>query len=101
MSRPQTPLGLSPRNSYVNLREAADPHSHTAPNGLASPIRAALDEKERLKAEMEVHAKLLREDGAEKAKKEEPGLPAGSPGALYLSTSKLSSHNALRSSAAR
>lgn len=37
-------------------------------------------EKERLKAEMEVQAALLRADGAEKAKKEEASMPASSPG---------------------
>lgn len=40
-------------------------------------------EKERIKAEMEAHAALLKKDDVvEKAKKEEVGMPAGSPGAL-------------------
>lgn len=71
MSRPTTPSGLSPRGSYVNLHSAL-----LDKEGANSP-----SEKERLKAEMEVQAALLRkEDGAERAKKEEPSLPAGSPG---------------------
>ncbi|KAK1927351.1 hypothetical protein DB88DRAFT_477706 [Papiliotrema laurentii] len=70
MSRPTTPSGLSPRGSYVNLHSAL-----LDKEGANSP-----SEKERLKAEMEVQAALLRkEDGAERAKKEEPSLPAGSP----------------------
>lgn len=45
-------------------------------DGSSSP-----SEKERIKAEMEVHAALLKkEDVEEKAKKEEVGMPAGSPG---------------------
>lgn len=66
MSRPTTPLGLSPRGSYVNLHSAM----------LDSP-----SEKERIRAEKEVQAALLKaEDGIERAKKEEVGMPAGSPG---------------------
>jgi len=38
-------------------------------------------EKERIRAEKEVQAALLKaEDGIERAKKEEVGMPAGSPG---------------------
>jgi len=65
MSRPTTPLGLSPRGSYVNIHSAM----------LESP-----SEKERVKAEFSVQAALLKlEDGLERAKKEETGMPAGSP----------------------
>ncbi|EIW68378.1 hypothetical protein TREMEDRAFT_69337 [Tremella mesenterica DSM 1558] len=70
MSRPQTPLGLSPRGSYVNLAAAAADQS---------PLRT-VDEKGRIKAEAEVHAALMKAaDGAERAKKEEVGVPASSP----------------------
>jgi GDP-mannose transporter len=38
-------------------------------------------EKERIKAEMEAHAALLKQDDVvEKAKKDEVGVPAASPG---------------------
>ena len=70
MSRSTTPSGLSPRGSYVNL------HAAMLESGSNTP-----SEKERMMAEMEVQAALLKaEDGAERAKKEEVGMPAGSPG---------------------
>lgn len=70
MSRPTTPLGLSPRGSFVNLADAA---------GNTNPIR---DEKERIRAELLVQAQLQSQSQAdeEKAKKEEIGMPVASPG---------------------
>jgi GDP-mannose transporter len=68
MSRPQTPRGLSPRGSYVNLLAAGESEKETfTPSKL---------EKERLKAEAEVQAALLR--NGEKAK--EAAVPVGSSG---------------------
>ncbi|KAL0247300.1 GDP-mannose transporter 2 [Cryptococcus tetragattii IND107] len=69
-SRPHTPLGLSPRGSYTNLASAA--YDASSPGG-----HGAKDEKERLRAEREVQEALLKaQDGVEKAKKEEAGMPA-------------------------
>ncbi|KAE8541877.1 GDP-mannose transporter 2 [Cryptococcus gattii VGV] len=69
-SRPHTPLGLSPRGSYTNLASAA--YDASSPGG-----HGAKDEKERLRAEREVQEALLKaQDGVEKAKKEEVGMPA-------------------------
>lgn len=69
MSRPTTPHGISPRGSYVNLLEGRE-------EGAFSPSKV---EKERLRAEAEVNASLLREKEGDK-KKEEAAPPAGSPG---------------------
>lgn len=75
MSRPTTPLGLSPRGSYVNLANAI---IDSTPG---SPTRG---EKDRLKAEMEVQQSLLKQaDGQEKTKKEEAGMPVASPGEQF------------------
>ncbi len=68
MSRPSTPFGLSPRGSFGNLADAAP----GTPTG---------DEKERVRAELQMQARL-QEDVVEKAKKEEVGMPAASPGEL-------------------
>jgi hypothetical protein len=74
MSRPQTPHGISPRGSYVNLQEGRD----EAQQALFSPSKI---EKERLRAEAEVHASLLRkEDDGRDKKKEEVAPAAASPG---------------------
>ncbi|KAK8854545.1 GDP-mannose transporter 2 [Kwoniella newhampshirensis] len=75
-SRPQTPAGarpgLSPRGSYTNLAAA---YENSTPSGAQTP-----NEKERMRAELEVQAALLKAaEGAEKAKKEEAAMPAGSP----------------------
>lgn len=71
MSRPQTPHGISPRGSYVNLLEGRE-------EGTFSPSKI---EKERLRAEAEVNAALLREkEGQGDKKKEEPPVAVGSPG---------------------
>lgn len=73
-SRPHTPLGLSPRGSYTNLASAA--YDASSPGG-----HGAKDEKERLRAEREVQEALLKaQDGVEKAKKEEAGMPASTVG---------------------
>jgi GDP-mannose transporter len=69
MSRPSTPRGISPRGSYVNLLEGRE-------EGAFSPSKI---EKERLRAEAEVKASLLKEKDGEKSKEEAP-IPAGSPG---------------------
>jgi GDP-mannose transporter len=71
MSRPTTPLGLSPRGSFVNINHAALVDS--APG-------TPRDEKDRWRAEDEVRQALLKADGLEKAKKEDLTLPVGSPG---------------------
>ncbi|ORY21369.1 putative GDP-mannose transporter [Naematelia encephala] len=72
-SRPQTPLGLSPRGSYVNLANAVLDRDSTP----GTPTR---DEKERLRAELEVREALLKaEDKLESAKKEESPMPVASP----------------------
>ncbi|KAK6910944.1 GDP-mannose transporter 2 [Kwoniella mangroviensis CBS 8507] len=74
ISRPHTPNGLSPRGSYTNLSAALD----ASTPGSSTP--ALMAEKERMRAEAEVREALLKAaDGAEKAKKEETGMPAGSP----------------------
>jgi len=65
MSRPTTPLGFSPRGSFANLAEPAP----------GTPR----DEKERLRAEMEMHARVKADD-EEKAKKEEVGMSVACPG---------------------
>lgn len=70
MSRPTTPHGVSPRGSYVNLLEGREDGA-----GLFSPSKI---EKERLRAEAEVNASLLKEKDGEK--KEEPPVPVGSSG---------------------
>ena len=72
MSRPQTPHGISPRGSYVNLQEGRD----EAQQALFSPSKI---EKERLRAEAEVNASLLRKEDGDK-KKEEVAPVAASPG---------------------
>ena len=73
MSRPSTPMGLSPRGSFINVSQAAN---HDNGSGSLTPT-----EKGRIKAELEIHQALLKaEDGVEKAKKEEVGMPVGSPG---------------------
>jgi GDP-mannose transporter len=73
-SRPATPAGLSPRGSYINLADAAEP---------GTPLFNAnrVDEKGRLKAESEAESLLRSEMAlkADRAKKEEVGMPAGSP----------------------
>ena len=70
MSRPSTPLGLSPRGSprgsFANLADAA----------LFSG--APRDEKERARAE--IQKAMLKANDEEKAKKEEAGMPVASPG---------------------
>lgn len=74
MSRPTTPHGISPRGSYVNLLEGRE-------EGAFSPSKI---EKERLRAEAEVKASLLKEKDSEKsARKEEPTVPVGSSG-MYI-----------------
>lgn len=77
-SRPSTPAGLSPRGSFVNLADASEPGSPLFNNRL-------VDEKGRIRAELEAesHAALLRSEQAvkaDRAKKEEVGMPVGSPG---------------------
>ena len=74
MSRPGTPLGLSPRGSYANLANAAES---------SSPSTPSRDEKDRLKAEMEVQARLKADD-SDKSKKEEVGMPVASPGEVSI-----------------
>ena len=69
MSRPTTPHGISPRGSYVNLLEGRE-------EGAFSPSKI---EKERLRAEAEVNAALLKDKEGDK-KKEEAPVSAGSPG---------------------
>lgn len=69
MSRPTTPHGISPRGSYVNLLEGRE-------EGAFSPSKI---EKERLRAEAEVNAALLKDKEGDK-KKEEAPVAAGSPG---------------------
>lgn len=71
MSRPQTPHGISPRGSYVNLLEGRE---NEAPAFSPSKI-----EKERLRAEAEVKASLLREKDEDRKKEEAPAAVA-SPG---------------------
>jgi len=73
MSRPQTPHGISPRGSYVNLQEGRD----EAQQALFSPSKI---EKERLRAEAEVNASLLRKEDGDNKKKEEVAPVAASPG---------------------
>lgn len=72
MSRPQTPRSITPRGSYVNLLEGKDREEQA----MFSPSKI---EKERLRAEAEVNASLLREKDDEK-KKEEVVAVAASPG---------------------
>ena len=74
MSRPGTPPRLATRGSFASLSGYRSGDVST----LNSPT-----EKERMKAEEEVRQALLKaQDGADKAKKEEPGVPVGSPGEL-------------------
>jgi hypothetical protein len=78
MSRPQTPRSITPRGSYVNLLEGRDrEESQTA---MFSPSKI---EKERLRAEAEVNASLLREKDDGK-KKEEVVAAVASPGTSLL-----------------
>jgi len=72
MSRPQTPMGISPRGSYVNLSEKREEQAMFSPSKI---------EKERLRAEAEVNASLLREKDDDK-KKEEITAVVSSPGML-------------------
>ena len=73
MSRPSTPLGLSPRGSFANLADAIP----------GTPR----DEKIRIKAEMDLQAALQSQaDIQEKAKKEETGMPVASPGKSHLAS---------------
>jgi hypothetical protein len=76
MSHPSTPhrgpgMGLSPRGSFVNVAEAAEP---------GSPL--IRDEKARSRAEMEIRESFLKQEKAEKAEesKKVEITPAGSPG---------------------
>lgn len=78
MSRPTTPHGLSPRGSYVNLLAAGDSDKETFTPGKL--------EKERLKAEAEVNAALLKHE--EKVKKEEVVVPVGSSGETHLASQR-------------
>ncbi|KAK4688565.1 GDP-mannose transporter, partial [Tremellales sp. Uapishka_1] len=73
MSRPQTPSGVSPRSSYLNLGDI-----NSASSTPTSAQGANIGEKERLKAEAEA-AQLMAADGTEKAKKEDTGMPGTSP----------------------
>lgn len=61
-------MGLSPRGSFVNVAEAAEP---------GSPL--IRDEKARSRAEMEIRESLLKQEKAEESKKVE-SVPVGSPG---------------------
>lgn len=76
-------MGVSPRSSYVNLSSLHSSSSSpigspTATN--SSGIAAGLHEKERL-ARAEIERMVLeKEDGEEKAKKEEVRMPVASPG---------------------
>jgi hypothetical protein len=72
MSRPQTPRSITPRGSYVNLLEGKDREEQA----MFSPSKI---EKERLRAEAEVNASLLREKDDGK-KKEEVVAAVASPG---------------------
>jgi hypothetical protein len=72
MSRPQTPRSITPRGSYVNLLEGRDREEQA----MFSPSKI---EKERLRAEAEVNASLLREKDDGK-KKEEVVTAVASPG---------------------
>jgi GDP-mannose transporter len=71
MSRPQTPHGISPRGSYVNLLEGRENE--------AAAFSPSKIEKERLRAEAEVNASLLKERDGDK-KKEEAPVVVSSPG---------------------
>jgi hypothetical protein len=75
MSRPQTPRGMSPRGSKVNLLDGQD--------AAFSPSKI---EKDRLRAEAEVHAALLKEQDKQGEKKKEEVAVAASPGTsnIYL-----------------
>ena len=66
MSRPSTPLGISPRGSYLNLTDASS----------GTPLR---DEKGRLRLELGLLAQNRAEE-LEKAKKEEMRQPVAQPG---------------------
>ncbi|KAI9637702.1 uncharacterized protein MKK02DRAFT_36525 [Dioszegia hungarica] len=68
-----TPIGLSPRGSFVNVTEAAEP---------GSPLLR--DEKARFRAESEIKETLLKHGKAEEAKKAE-AMPAGSPSLPIIS----------------
>jgi hypothetical protein len=76
MSRPQTPRSITPRGSYVNLLEGKDREEQA----MFSPSKI---EKERLRAEAEVNASLLREKDDGK-KKEEVVAAVASPGTSIL-----------------
>ncbi|CAD6574424.1 MAG: GDP-mannose transporter into the lumen of the Golgi [Tremellales sp. Tagirdzhanova-0007] len=65
MSRPSTPLGISPRGSYLNLTDASS----------GTPLR---DEKGRLRLELGLLAQNRAEE-LEKAKKEEMRQPVAQP----------------------
>jgi GDP-mannose transporter len=76
MSRPQTPRSITPRGSYVNLLEGKDREEQA----MFSPSKI---EKERLRAEAEVNASLLREKDDGK-KKEEVVAAVASPGTSFF-----------------
>ena len=78
-SRPSTPAGLSPRGSYVNLADVAEP---------GDPLFATRGERGRLNSliDDEAQVALLKSEEkvkADQAKKEESPLPAGSPGVYW------------------
>jgi len=76
MSRPQTPRSITPRGSYVNLLEGKDREEQA----MFSPSKI---EKERLRAEAEVNASLLREKDDGK-NKEEVVAAVASPGTFLV-----------------
>lgn len=80
MSRPQTPRSITPRGSYVNLLEGKDREEQA----MFSPSKI---EKERLRAEAEVNASLLREKDDGK-NKEEVVAAVASPGTFLLPSSR-------------
>lgn len=81
MSLPTTPhraLGLSPRGSFVNVADAAEP---------GSPLLR--DDKARMRAETEIKEYRARQDRAEDEKKVD-AVSSGSPGE-FPSTSEVTS----------
>ncbi|WVO14439.1 GDP-mannose transporter 2 [Cryptococcus depauperatus] len=83
--RPETPLRPSPRGSYFNLagaaaNDAASPSGAITPNSDLAGNYSIKEEKEKLRVQREAQEKLLEvQDGLEKAKKEDAGMPVASP----------------------